>query len=172
MQEVKYKGNYITVTEENINGHVFERVKLRKGVHLIPYREEDNKILLIYEERIHERSPRWKLVSGWVDKEHKSILEHAQEELAEEVGYAAKYWQEIYNSDRDDLTVSPSTYFFVCKYLTKLEHPPINPDSGGVLNYDWFSFDEIFHMLSENQIEKDGSIMVALSFLYDQIHKR
>ena len=172
MQEIKYKGNYITVTEEDINGHIFERVKLRKGVHLIPYREENKKILLIYEERIHEHKPRWKLVSGWVDKENKSVLEHAQEELAEEIGYSAEYWQEVYSTDREDLTISPSTYFFVCQHLTKLEHPPLNPDSGRVLTYEWFSFDEIFQMLSKDQIKKDGSIMVALSFLYDQIHTR
>ena len=171
MQEIKYSGNYITVTEENINNHIFERVKLRRGVHIIPYRD-DGKILLIYERRVHERDIRWKLVSGWVDKEHKTILEHAQEELAEEVGYSAEQWREFYNTDRNDLTFSTSTYYFTCTHLTKLENPPINPDSGEILEYGWFSFDEIFQMLSKNQIEKDGSIMVALSFLYNQIHTR
>ena len=168
MQEIKYKGNYITVTEENIGGHIFERVKLRKSVYVIPYREEDKKILLIFEERIHENKARWKLISGWVDKEHKTILEHAQEELAEEVGFEADLWKEIYNTDYNDKTISGSTYYFVCQKLKQLENPPRNPDSGEVLKYDWFSFDEIFQMVLEGTLLKDESIMVALSFLYEK----
>ncbi len=166
MQEIKYKGKYIQVTEEEIHGHIFERVKLRKGVHVIPYNKE-GKILLILESRVHENKPRWKLVSGWVDKKGKSILEHAREELAEEVGYEAEHWKEIYNNDYDDMTISPSTYYFVCDNLKKMENPPENPDSGEIISYNWFSFDEIFQMVSDGKILKSDSIMVALSFLYE-----
>lgn len=167
MQKIKYKGNYITVTEEEISGHTYERVKLRKGVHVIPY-SNDGKIMLMNEKREHEDKSRWKLVSGWVDKEGGSILDHAIDELAEEVAYSAENWQEIYSSDYVDKTISPSAYYFTCNNLLKLENPPENPDTGFVLGYDWFSFDEIFAMMSQNKILRDDSIMVALHFLYEK----
>ncbi len=167
MQEVKYQGNYITVTEEEINGHVFERIKLRKGVYVIPYRE-DGKILLIHEKRIHENGSRWKLISGWVDKKNKSILEHAQEELAEEIGYEASEWKEFYNSDFSDKTYSSSNYYFTCTHLSPLENPPQNPDSGAVLAHEWFSFEEIFDLIHKKKILMGEPIMVALSFLHER----
>ena len=85
----------------------------------------------------------------------------------EEVGYKAQHWQEIYNNDRNDLTCSLSKYYFTCDGLEKLENPPENPDSGEVLAYDWFSFDDIFHMINDGKILQDDSILVALSFLYE-----
>lgn len=62
MREIKYKGNYMEVSEENIDGHIYERVKLLPGVIVIPVR--DGEILFMREFRKHENISRIKLVSG------------------------------------------------------------------------------------------------------------
>lgn len=148
----------------------FERVKLRKGVQVIPY--NNGKIMLINENRTHENKARWKLISGWVDKPEKSIRDHAIEELAEEVAYQAENWKEIYHSDNNDKTISTSSYYFSCENLEKLKNPPENPDSCIVLEYDWFTFDEIFKMISNKKILPESPIMLALLFLYEKDNKK
>lgn len=168
MKETRYKGNYISVSEEIIDGHVYERALLRPGVHIIPYRD-NGKILLMHESRPHETNPRWKLVSGWIDKEHKTALEHAIEELAEEVGHTAETWIQLPKMDDANFTVSFQADFFACRGLQKIEQPPENPDNGcEVLGYDWFSFDQIFDMLNDGKILKDNAILVALSYIREQ----
>lgn len=167
MQKEVYKGNYITVTEEDIDGHIFERAQLRSGVQVIPY--ENGKIMLIHESRAHETGSRWKLVSGWIDKNGKTFLDHAKEELAEEAGYCAKKWKELPPIGDNNFTISFNTHFFVCEDLEKLEEPPINPDENcEVFDVRWFSFDEIFELMLQDKILKDNTMMVALSFIKDR----
>lgn len=172
MKETRYEGNYIQVSEEVIDGHTYERALLRPGVHVIPYRN-DGKIMLMHESRAHETSPRWKLVSGWIDKDSKTDLEHAIEELAEEVGHTAQTWIKLPRMDDNNFTVSFQADFFVCTDLEKIENPPLNPDQGcTVLGYDWFTFDEIFDMMHDGKILKDNTILVALSYMREQPKKK
>jgi 8-oxo-dGTP pyrophosphatase MutT (NUDIX family) len=172
MQETRYKGNYITVTEEIIHGHRYERVLLRPGIQVIPYRE-DGKILLMHESRTHETISRWKLVSGWVDKDGKTPLEHAIDELAEEVGYTATSWFHISKMDDKNFTISFQTDFFACTDLVKIPNPPNNPDEGcQVLDCGWFSFDEIFDLMADGRMLKDNTILVALCYMREQLKNK
>ena len=167
MKETRYAGTYITVTEEILHDHTYERAALRPGVQVIPYK--DGKIMLMHESRTHETESRWKLVSGWLDKPEKSALEHAQEELAEEVGYISKSWTQIHHNDDTNFTVSFQTAFFVCTDLEKIDQPPVNPDIGcTVLGYDWYSFEEIFELLATGKALRDNTMLVALSYLYEK----
>lgn len=165
MKQVRYQGNYIAISEELINGHTYERTALMSNVHVMPIR--DNKILLMNEFRTHEESARWKLITGWAEKPGKSLLEHAVEELAEEVGMQAGYWKEFFNSAAPNATVNLNTHYFVCKDIAKLKEKIPNPDSSEVLGYDWFSYDEIFALINAGKMWPGESSMIALWYLYN-----
>jgi len=165
MEVIKYQGKYITATEEVIDGHTYERVRLREGVHLIPYREEDNKILLMKEYRVHEGGARWKFVSGWIDKEGKDALQHAKEELAEELGLEAEYWKEIFSEKNRQATCSTGIHVFLCEHIHPLEQKPDNPDTGEVLDSKWFSLDELIQLIEEGNIKNPAPFLAALVFL-------
>lgn len=165
MKEIVYNGNYITTSEEIIDGHTYERAELIPNVHVLPIR--DNKILLMKEFRAHEKGYRWKLVSGWCDKTGKSPLEHAQDELAEEVGMKAENWEELLYANVPNATVNLNTYYYICTDISKLQQPIENPDiHSTVLEYDWFSFDDIFRLINEKKMWPGASSMMAVWYLY------
>lgn len=169
MKKIKFQGKYITTSEEEINGHTYERTELIPNVHVLPIR--DNKILLMNEYRTHEKSSRWKLITGWAEKPGKSLLEHAQEELAEEVGMQAMHWEEFFDSSVPNATVNVNTHYFVCTDITELEKKIPNPDSGEVIEYSWFSFDQLFELINDRKIWPGSSTMVALWYLYNSNRK-
>jgi len=169
MKQIKYRGNYITTSEEEINGHIYERTELIPNVHILPVR--DNKILLMHEFRTHEKSSRWKLITGWAEKPGKSLLEHAQEELAEEVGMVAKHWEEFFNASVPNATVNLNTHYFLCKDISELEQKIENPDNGEVLDYDWFDYKEIFELIQTHKIWPGESILIAILYLKTRTYK-
>ncbi len=163
MQERKYQGSYLTITEETIDNHLYERVQLRKGVHVIPMQE--NKVLLMREHRPHEKADRWKLVSGWCDKEGKTPLEHAIEEFSEEVGMKAEAWEEIYDTVLPNATINHNTHYFLCTGITPDENRLANPDNGEVLEYQWLTRQEILTLLYERKMWLDtGALLILLEF--------
>ncbi len=161
MRRIVYQGNYITVSEEEISGHLYERVSLRDGVHIIPYDEEKG-ILLIREYRVHEKGERWKFVSGWVDKKGKSLLEHAKEELAEELGLQAGKWTLLYQEKNKNATCSTSLHVYLCEEISPLKEKSKNPDSGEILEMKWFNFQDFFHLIQRGNIRNPGAFLVAL----------
>lgn len=160
MKQIKYKGKYITTSEEKINGHTYERTELIPNVHVMPVR--DNKILLMNEYRNHEKDSRWKLITGWCEKENKNPLEHAQEELAEEVGMQAEYWEEIFDASVPNGTINRNTKYFLCKNISSLDQKIKNPDTGIVIDYNWFNIEDIFSMIEAKKIWPGQSILIAL----------
>lgn len=165
MKQIKYQGKYIITTEENIEGHVYERMELIPNVHVLPIRED--KILLMNEYRTHEKNSRWKLVTGWAEKPGVSLVQHAKEELAEEVGMQAKHWEEFFDASVPNATINLNTHFFVCKEISNLQDKVENPDGGEVLGYDWFTYEQIFEMLNKGRMWPGGSTMIALWYLYN-----
>ena len=164
MKQTKYQGTYITASEAVIGGHTYERVELMENVHVMPIR--DKKILLINEYRNHERSARWKLITGWCDKENKTPQDHAIEELAEEVGMQAEIWEKFFSSATPNATVNINSHYFVCKSISELVVKIENPDTSKVLEYAWFGYSEIFDLINEGKMFPSGSTMVALWYLY------
>lgn len=166
MKHIKYQGKYITTSEEEINGHVYERTELIPNVHVLPIR--DSKILLMNEFRTHEKTSRWKLITGWAEKEGKTLVEHAQEELAEEVGMQAENWEEFFDGSAPNATVSLNTHYFICTDISELDEKVNNPDTSIVLEYDWFSYEEIFELINVGKMYPDESSMIALWYLYSK----
>ncbi len=157
MIEKKYQGNYITVTKEVIDGHIFECMSLRAGVQVIPLRGQ--KILLINESRVHEHGCRCNIVSSWCDKQGRTTLDHATEKLAEEAGLAAADWEEIYNNNHPGAILNARTTFFVCRNVSELSLKLVKPDHGcEVLEQKWFTLDDVFQGIHGGLIWPDNAI--------------
>lgn len=125
MKKIIYHGKYLKLSEENIAGHIYERVSIRNGIRILPM--ENNKIIFIKEYRKHENKSSIKLISGWIDKKSKSALTIAKEELKEEASMKAKYWETFYIYNTNNSTVEENITYFIAKELTKLKKQ-INPD--------------------------------------------
>lgn len=162
-QEV-YKGRYITITEEVIGDHTYERMVLRPGVCVIPA-NADKEIMLIKEFRTHERSARWKAVSGWMDKDGYDDLETAKEELAEEVGMAAKRWKKLPVFDIVDKTINMTTSYFIAYDPYLLENPPKNPDHDEIEQLRWVSLRAYEIMLENGEMMWDRDALYILQTL-------
>ena len=125
MEKFVYKGNIIKVSEEEINGIVWERAYLPDGVIIFPLNEE-GKILLVKEKRPHENPPiRIKPVSGILEHEKGSPEENAQRELQEEVGFKASRMELLWKLQGSG-TVTSEQHFFIARGLTPSKLP--NPD--------------------------------------------
>jgi len=163
-QEKKvYEGRYISVTEEVSDSHTYERVYLRGGVAVMPVRNKE--VLMILEDRAHELVPRWKLVSGWMDKAGYDALHVAQEELAEEIGMASEKWESVpsHNSDQGTIVV-PMDYFIAHDPYT-LPDPPENPDKDIVLDMKWLNLAQYHDFLDRGEIMWDRDALYTLKVL-------
>ncbi len=160
----KYQGKYINTSEESLNGHIYERSGLMENVSVMPV--EGDKVLFMHEYRGYEKRSRWKLVTGWCDKKHLSVIEHGQEELAEELGLQAAQWSEIYYASHFNATLDINSHYLVCRDVSKLEYPVENPDSGEeVLDSAWLSFDMIIEKITAGEMILDTDVAVVLWFL-------
>ncbi len=158
-----YEGRYITVTEETIDYHTYERMYLRPGIVVLPVNQR--KILLILEDRVHEVEPRWKLVSGWMDKDGLDDLEIAQEELAEEVGMASDQWEKLPFCGRSRNTLNVPIAYFAAHNPYHLSNPPQNPDNDVVLERKWVDFAMYNNLLDDGAVMWDRDALYALKFL-------
>ena len=165
MRKIIFQGKYLTLTVEEINGHLYERVRLRPGLKIIA--ENQGKFLFIKEFRTHEKAARWKLVSGWLDKEGKTPLEVAQEELREEVSYRANKWKLFYRRQTPNHTIELDTYYFVAQDLATLP-PQTNPDSDRVEKIAWLTAEEIKQKLRQREIDWDEDMAVMLMYLEEE----
>ena len=163
MKEIKYKGKYLEITEENIKGHIFERVLLRPGVRVYPVK--DGKILLINEFRSHEGRARWKFIGGWVDKSGKTELEIAKEELLEEVGMESGKWEQFHVFDTGDSTVGIKSTYFIVKNPTQVEKPPVNPDHDVIKEIKWVSLDDLWEMIDRKELLWDYDAFAGVQVL-------
>ncbi len=159
MRKIVYKGKYLTMSTEEIDGHIYERVSVRSGIRVLPVK--DDKILFIREFRKHEGSSRLKLIGGWVDKENKSPLEIAKEELKEEVSMKASDWELFYTYEIPNGTIEESVDYFIAKDLEELP-PQENPDSDIVEDVMFLGENEFKEKLQAKELRWDKDVVVAL----------
>ncbi len=130
MERKVYNGKIIQVTEESIDGIVWERTYLPDGVIIFPI-TDDGKIILINEKRPHENPPhRIKPVSGILEYENGTPEENAQRELQEEIGYKARKMDLLWTM-KSTGTVNNQQYFFIARELIRSKLP--NPDGEEVI---------------------------------------
>jgi ADP-ribose pyrophosphatase len=166
MRKIIYQGEYLTMSTENIAGHIYERVALRPGVKILAIK--NNKILFIKEYRTHEKSARWKLVSGWVDKKNKTTLEIAKEELREEASYRANNWRLFHQHNTPNQTIEQSVSYFLATDL-KLLSKQKNPDSNIVEEITFLNKNEVIEKLQKKEIYWDEDMAVLLMYLENKM---
>jgi ADP-ribose pyrophosphatase len=150
MEYVKYQGAFVKVTEEEIDGAVWERVHLKSGVQVFPMTKE-GKIYLIEEKRPHEVNPiRLKFVTGLMDKEGEDPLQTANRELQEEIGLKANKL-EIINHRQASGTLNNHFYQILATGLSESKIP--NPDGEDtIISIKAYSIDEIMEMLDSGKL--------------------
>lgn len=169
MQKEVYKGQIIQVTEEEMNGVIWERCFVPDGVIIFPITDE-GKILLIEEVRPHETpNVRLKPVSGILEPELGSPLDNAQREMQEEVGFRAEKITPLLTI-KSSGTINSSQYFFVAENLVKDKLP--NPDGEDIiLGIKEFGPEELETMVWEEKLKWSVStlgIFKLLKFLKER----
>lgn len=149
MEKTMYDGKFIKVTEEEIDGNVWERVYLNSGVQVFPITSE-GKIIMIEEKRPHENNPvRLKFVTGLID-DGEDPLVAANREMQEEIGYKADHL-EILLSRESSGTVNNNFYQIIATGISKSKIP--NPDGEDtIVSIKEFSIEEIEKMLDEDKL--------------------
>ncbi|HLW55800.1 MAG TPA: NUDIX hydrolase [Bacteriovoracaceae bacterium] len=169
MQKEVYKGQIIQVTEEEMNGAIWERCFVPDGVIIFPITDE-GKILLIEEVRPHETpNVRLKPVSGILEPKLGTPLENAQREMQEEIGFRAKKITPLLTINSTG-TINSSQYFFVGEELVHDKLP--NPDGEDViLAIKAFTPEELESLIWEEKLKWSVStlgIFKLLKFLKDR----
>lgn len=163
MKEVKYKGNYLEVSEEILDGHTYERVLLKSGVRVYPVKE--NKILIINEQKRHEGISRWKFIGGWLDKDGKDELVTAKEELLEEVGMKSDEWEQFHVFDTGNATVGIKSTYFIVKNPKVVDNPPQNPDLDIINEFKWVDLAELWQMIDDKKLLWDFDALAGIQVL-------
>lgn len=163
MQKEVYKGNIIRVTEEEINGIVWERAFLPDGVIVFPINDE-GKILFVKEKRPHENPPvRIKPVSGIYETDKGSPEENAQREMQEEIGFKATQMQHLWTQKASG-TVNNEQHYFVARGLLKSKLP--NPDGEDtIMEVIAFTPEELLHILMKDEIRWSMSTLGVFRLL-------
>ena len=163
MENEVYRGNIIKVTEETINGIVWERVYLPDGVIVLPV-TEDGKILLVKERRPHETpNVRIKPVSGILEPDKGSPEQNAQREMMEEIGFRATTMEPLLTL-KGSGTVNSSQYFFVARGLIADKLP--NPDGeDSIMSVEAYTPSEIREQLENGQLKWSHSTLGILKLV-------
>lgn len=150
MEETKYEGKFIKVTEELIEGSIWERVYLSDGVMIFPL-TEDNKIYMIEERRPHEKNPiRFKFVTGLMDEGEDPLIT-ANREMQEEIGLKAEHLEMILHRESTG-TVNNNFYQILATGLSESKLP--NPDGENtIVSVRAYSIDEIIEFLESGKLD-------------------
>ena len=160
MEISKYKGKFISITEELIDDNTWERAYLQSGVQVFPI-TDDGKILMIEERRPHEKNPiRLKFVTGLMDKEGEDPLETANRELQEEIGFKAAHLK-IVNHQHFTGTINNHFYQILATGLIPSKIP--NPDGEDtIVAIKEFSIKEIFELLDEKKLPWSMGVLAII----------
>jgi len=165
METKKYDGKILQVTEETINGLVWERCYLPDGVIIFPFTKE-GKILFIKEKRPHETpNVRLKSVSGILESDKGTPEENANREMQEEIGFKGKLTHLL--TLKSNGTVNNTQHFFMATNLEKSKLP--NPDGEDtIMEVVEFDLEELFQMYMTDQLRWSHSTLGFLR-LYHMI---
>ncbi len=163
MEKEVYRGQIVKVTEETIDGTIWERVYLPDGVIVLPV-TEDGKILLVKEKRPHENPPvRIKPVSGIIEPDKGSVEENAQREMQEEIGFKATTLETLL-VQKGSGTVNSTQYYFVARGLIPSKLP--NPDGEDtIMEIQAFTPAEILAKLANGEIRWSHSTLGILKLI-------
>jgi ADP-ribose pyrophosphatase YjhB (NUDIX family) len=164
MEETKYEGRFIRVTEERTGGKVFERAYGKDALILFPF-TDDRRILIIEEYRPHEKPAiRWKFVTGF----HETgvpLEEMANMELQEEIGRKAGRIQPYLTLDQHGGFIQKRTYLTATR-LTDSRLP--NPDGAdAVRQIDAVPIPELERRILDGTFHTSLASLVYLRLAHD-----
>lgn len=150
MEETKYTGKFIKVTEESIDGHLWERVYLSDAVMVFPINTK-GEIYMIEETRPHEKNPiRLKFVTGLMDIKGEDPLVTANREMQEEIGLKASKLELLLHRESSG-TVNSNFYQVIATDLSPSKIP--NPDGEEtILSVTPYSISDIKKMLESGKL--------------------
>jgi ADP-ribose pyrophosphatase YjhB (NUDIX family) len=159
-----YIGNYVSVAEDEINGHVFEKVYIGDGIVIFPF-VANGKILLIKEKRLHENPPcRLKVITGFYEYDQ-SFEENVNRELQEEVGKKANSIIK-YITLKNTGTINHTKYFAIACNLedSKLANPDGEDTITEIIP---MAIEEIYNCIMTDKIRIDDISGVLLKLIHD-----
>jgi 8-oxo-dGTP pyrophosphatase MutT (NUDIX family) len=164
MEDLKYNGKIIQVTEEKIDSIVWERCYLPNGVIVFPFTKE-GKILFVKEKRPHETpNVRLKPVSGILEDDKGSPAENANREMQEEIGFKAGSIKNFFTL-KSNGTVNNTQYFFIASDLTASKLP--NPDGEDtIMEIVELDIEELYHLYLSDAIRWSHSTLGFLRLYY------
>jgi len=165
METEKYRGHFIRVTEENIQGTVWERAYVPDGIIIFPITDE-GKIILIEEKRPHENpNVRLKAVTGIYEEDKGSPAENAQREMQEEIGLRARDIRHLMTIHATG-TINNVQHFFMATGLEESKLP--NPDGEeSILGIKSFTPEELLELLMSDKIRWSMSVLGLFRLMED-----
>lgn len=140
-------------------GSLCPKKKQREVVIVFPFNTQTKELFIIQEYIHHYDRKFWKFVSGGVDKEGASLLQHALEELAEEVGMQSDNLYHFHSSEK--IFGNRGVHFYIAEDPVKMEHPPENPDTDYITDQKWINKEEFDAMLENHDLLWDQATMTA-----------
>ena len=167
MEENVYQGRFVRVTEEIIDGAVYERVYMRHSVTIFPF-DPEGRLIVIQEKRVHETPRiRWKPVTGFWE-EGFDLVENVNRELQEEVGKKAGVIQPYFEiSSTGSFNIIQR--FAVAWDLADSKIP--NPDGEDtIVSIKHLDLEEVLQRTLSGELSK-GSVGYGLMRLYHDIRR-
>lgn len=164
MERTAYKGNFIRVTEETIDGSLYERAYVRDSVTVFAV-DEDKNLFFIREKRPHETPPeRWKAVTGFLE-EGETVEDNANRELQEEIGKRAGELR-LLLSIRHSGTINLTQHFVLARRLENHKLP--NPDGeDSILEITKLSLKEAVAWTLDGRLARGGGGYGLLKLNHD-----
>jgi len=159
-----YSGKFIQVTEENIEGVIYERAYINDALTIFPI-DDNGRVILIKEYRVHENPKvRWKPVTGFDENEY-SFNENVDRELQEELGLKAVKIQHYFEIKQTG-TINMTHFFAIASKLTPSKLP--NPDGEEtILEISAIDIEEVFERTLSGELVRGSSGYGLLKLYYD-----
>jgi ADP-ribose pyrophosphatase len=156
-----YQNNWIALREDIVelpdgNTTLYGVVTCSECVGILPFLDA-NTVLLIKQYRYVVQRVTWEMPTGGMHR-RESVLEAAQRELAEEVGYRAGRLTWVSTFQTSKSVVDETAHLFLAEELVPLELPP---DDTEFIAVQPFPFDEVLRMVTQGEIT-DGMTIIAV----------
>ncbi len=177
--KTKYSGKIIKVVEEEVklpNGKAktYEYAMRSPGVRALIVK--DNKMLISKEYRHELNAYDYRLPGGKVFDTLEEYTNHLNDDMAkfakmavvkecyEEVGIITKTPKLLQISKAGATVVWDLFYYEITNFKLDKQHL----EDGEIINYEWFTFDEVKAMCLNNKITEDRSVGIILKYLLNK----
>ena len=147
------------VAQDETAGFRIERAVVRHRGSAVMMAMEGDRVLLVRQYRLPANKMLWELPAGKLD-EGETPINAARRELAEETGYQAKEWRELFSFFPSPGYVEERMTIFLARDLTPGTATPMDDER---IETRWFSRGELREMIQSNEIE-DAKTVIGFLF--------